>query len=116
MVNPRRDEVRQGVVPVRQPGPRRGEDRAHADLDRAAVERVGAARREQHGVEAEGGAGAEDRADVGVVDEVLEHEHRAGAGEHVVDRAAAAAGASEASAPRCTWKPVTCSIRASDRT
>ena len=86
VVKPRPDEVRQGVVPVGQAGPRRREDRAHADLDRAAVERVGAARREQHGVEAEGGARAEDRADVGVVDEVLEHEHRARAGEHLVDR------------------------------
>ena len=84
VVKPRRGEVRQGVVPVGDPGPRRGEHRAHADLDRAAVERVGAPRCEQHGVEAEGGAGPEDRADVGVVDQVLEHQHRACSGEHVV--------------------------------
>ena len=83
------------------------------DLDRAAVERVGAARREQHGVEAERGAAAEDRADVGVVDDVLEHQHGAGAGQHLVDRRAAAAARSDASAPRCTWKPVTCSASAS---
>ena len=54
-----------------------GEDRAHGDLDRAAVERVGAARRQQDGVEPERRTAAEDRADVGVVDDVLEHQHRA---------------------------------------
>ena len=47
---------RERVVPVRQPGPRQREHRAHRDLDRPAVERVGAARRQQHGVEAERGA------------------------------------------------------------
>ena len=39
-----------------EPGPRQREHRAHRDLDRAAVERVGAPRRQQHGVEAERGA------------------------------------------------------------
>ena len=46
-------QARQSVVPVRQPGPRQREDRAHRDLDRPAVERVGAARGQQDGVEAE---------------------------------------------------------------
>ena len=85
VVKPARRQVRQGVVPVRQAGPRQREHRAHGDLDRAAVERVGAPRREQHGVEAERRAAAEDRAHVGVVDDVLEHQHRPRAGEHLVD-------------------------------
>ena len=54
------------------------EHRAHAHLDRAPVERVGAPRRQEYGVEAQRGAGAEDRADVGVVDDVLEHQDRPG--------------------------------------
>ena len=69
-----------------QPGPRHREHRPHADLDRAAVERVGAPRREQHRVEPQRRTGAEDGADVGVVDHVLEHQHRPGAGQHDVDR------------------------------
>ena len=82
----RRRERRQRVVPVRQPRPRQREHRSHGDLDRAAVERVGAPRRQQHGVEAERGARAEDRADVGVVDDVLEHQHGPGPGEDDVHR------------------------------
>ena len=85
VVKPARGEVGQGVVPVREAGPRRREDRPHADLDRAAVERVGAAGRQQHGVEAEGGAAPEDRTDVGVVHHVLEDQHLAGAGQHLVE-------------------------------
>ena len=78
-------QVREGVVPVGKAGPRRGEDRAHADLDRASVQRVGAAWRQQYGVEAEGGAAAEDRADIGVVDNVLEHQYLTRAVEHLVE-------------------------------
>ena len=86
-----------------------------ADLDRPPVERVGAAGREQHGVDAERGAAAEDRADVGVVDDVLEDQHGPRAG-RAPRRRRAAAASSEASAPRCTWKPVTSSASASDTT
>ena len=73
-------------MPVGQPGPRQAEHRAHRDLDRASVERVGAPRRQQHRVEPERRPAAEDRADVGVVDEVLEDQDRPGAVEHVGDR------------------------------
>ena len=45
----------------------------------AAVERVGAARRDQHGVDPEGARPTEDRADVRVVDHVLEDRHPPGA-------------------------------------
>ena len=78
-------EGRERVVPVGQAGPRQREDRTHGDLHGAAVERVRAAGREEHGVEAEGGAGAEDRADVGVVDDLLEDQHGAGAVEDLVE-------------------------------
>ena len=78
------------------PGQR--EHRPHGDLDRAAVQRVGAPRRQEHGVEAEGGARAEDRADVGVVDDVLEHENGPGAGQDRVQRGSGNR-ASDASAP-----------------
>ena len=44
-------ERRQRVAPVRQAGPGQREDRAHRDLHRAAVERVGGPRREQHRLE-----------------------------------------------------------------
>ena len=84
VVNPRASSCRQGVVPVVEAGPRHGEDGAHADLHRPPVERVGAARREQHGVDAECGAAAHDRADVGVVDDVLEHQHGPRRVEHLV--------------------------------
>ena len=86
VVNPADDERRQRRLPGLEPRPGQREDRAHGDLDRAAVQRVGAARRQQDGVEAEGGARAEDRADVGVVDDVLQHQHRPGAGEDRVHR------------------------------
>ena len=79
-------QVGKGRLPRGQAGPGQREHRAHGDLDRPAVHRVGAARREQHGVEAERRATAEDRTDVGVVDDVLEHQHRPSAVQHRRDR------------------------------
>ena len=79
-------QPREGVVPVRQPRPRQREHRAHRDLDRPAVERVGAARGQQDGVEAERRARPEDRPDVGVVDDLLQHQDGPGLCEHVVQR------------------------------
>ena len=88
-----RREVQSGVVqdaarlaPLRQPRPRHLEDRAHAHPHAAPVERVGAARAHQHRVGAEPGRGAEDRADVRVVDDVLEHDDEPGIGDDVRDR------------------------------
>ena len=59
--------------PLGQPCPRHLEHRAHADAHAAPVEGVGAPGRHEHRVRAEGGDRAEDRADVGVIDDVLEH-------------------------------------------
>ena len=83
---PGRGDVRHRVVPVLEPGVRHREHRPHRHLDGAAVERVGAAGGEQHGVDPERRGAAEDGADVGVVDDVLQHHDRAGPGEHLVDR------------------------------
>ncbi len=66
--------------------PRHLEDRPHGDPDGPAVERVRAPRGHEHRVDAEGGGGPEHRPDVRVVDDVLEDEHPAGAGEDVLER------------------------------
>ena len=68
------------------------------DLDRAPVQRVRAARRQQHGVHAERGARSEDGADVRVVDDVLE-QRRPGARRRARRRRSAAAGAASRPAP-----------------
>jgi hypothetical protein len=73
-------QLGQAVVPLGHAGVGNGEHGAHRDLDRTPVERVGAPRRQDHRVHAERGGAAEDRPDVAVVDEVLEHEHATGAG------------------------------------
>ena len=52
--------------------PRHLEDGAHGDADRPAVQRIRAARGDQHRVDAERRGRPEDRPDVGVVDDVLE--------------------------------------------
>ena len=65
------------------PRPRHLEDRAHRHPDGAAVERVGAAGGDEHGIHAQSRGTAEHGADVGVVDDVLEHEHPPGALEHL---------------------------------
>jgi hypothetical protein len=62
-----------------QPGVRHREHLAHADPHAAPVERIGAGRRQQHGVDAERGRTAEHRADVGVVVDVLQDRHAPGA-------------------------------------
>jgi len=70
------------VRPGRQPGPRHLEHAAHRDPDRAPVERVRAARGDQHGIRTEPGRRADDRPDVGVVDDVLQDQRPPGAGQH----------------------------------
>ena len=74
----------QALGPRFQAGVRDREDRAHRHLHRAPVQRVGAVRREQDRVHAEGGGAAEDRADVGVVVDRLHDHHPAGGGEEFV--------------------------------
>ena len=61
-----------GLAPLRQPRPRHLEHGAHAHPHAPPVERIGAARRDEHGIGAEAGGAAEDRTDVGVIDDVLE--------------------------------------------
>jgi hypothetical protein len=62
------------------------EHRSHRDLDRSPVERIGTPGREQNGVEPQRGHVAEHRADVGVVDEVLDNHDPACAVEDVESR------------------------------
>ena len=63
------------VAVLRQVRPRHLKDRAHAHAHGAAVERVAARRREQHGVHAERRRRAEYRADVRRVHHVFQHGH-----------------------------------------
>jgi hypothetical protein len=72
-----RPELGQAVVPGGHPRVGNGENRPHRDLDRPAVERVGAARGQDHRIQAEGGGAAEDRADVGVIYQVLQYQDAA---------------------------------------
>ena len=91
MWNPRR-QVGQGVVPVGQASPRQREHRPHRHLHRATVERVRTPGGQQHGVDPKGGGRAEDRPDVGVVDDVLADHDRPGSLEHLVDGGQRGAG------------------------
>ena len=63
------------VTVLRQVRPRHLKDRPHAHAHGAAVERVAARRREQHGVHAERRRRAEDGADVRRVHHVFQHGH-----------------------------------------
>ena len=90
------------VGPLGQARPRHLEHRAHAHPHAAPVERVGAARAHEHGVGAERRDRAEDRADVGVVDDVLEHDDPARAREQRRRGRAASGRSIAARAPRCT--------------
>ena len=58
--------------------PRHLKDRAHAHAHGAAVERVAARRREQHGIDTERRRRAEDRADVRRVHHIFQHGHTRG--------------------------------------
>ncbi|MDR6171701.1 hypothetical protein QE359_002730 [Curtobacterium sp. SORGH_AS776] len=80
-----RPEFLAGGRPVADAGPRHLQHRAHADADAAPVERVGAAGADQDGVGPEAGDAPEHGADVGVVDDVLEHHHDLGVAHHVRD-------------------------------
>ena len=112
-VEPAALQVRQRVVPVGQAGPREGEDRPHRHLDRAAVQRVGAPRRQQHGVDPERGGGAEDRARRWCGRRCPRRPRRCARPSSTSSTEGSGVRASDARAPRCTWKPVTCSARAS---
>ena len=76
----------QPAAPVRQPGVRDREHRAHRHLHRPPVQRVGAARRQDHRVHAERGRAPEDPAQVAVVHDVLADHHPAGGGQHLRGR------------------------------
>ena len=67
-----------GRVPVRHPRPWHLQHRAHAHPDSASVERVGAAGGDEHGIRSDRSDRTEDRADVGRVGDVLEHDHATG--------------------------------------
>ena len=75
----------QSIRPRLEPGPGHLEDGPHADPHRAPVQRVGAPRGDQDGVDAEPGGAAEHRSDVRVVGDVLQHRHPAGAAQDVVE-------------------------------
>jgi hypothetical protein len=78
-------ELGEAVEPFGHPGVGDREHGAHRYLDRAPVQRVGAAGREQYGVHAERRGAAEDRADVAVVDEVFEDHDPVRVLDHVLD-------------------------------
>jgi hypothetical protein len=78
-------QIGDGLAPGPQPRPRHLEDRSHADADAAPVQRVGAAGGDEDGVGAEGRRRAEDRAQIGVVDDVLDHDDQPGAVQHGVE-------------------------------
>ena len=70
--NPSASEPARDARPAQQPGPGQREDGTHADLDRPSIERVGAARGQQRTVPAKRRGVPNDRADVGVIDDVLQ--------------------------------------------
>ena len=88
-------ETMQHLLPVGVCGqvrPRHLKDRPHAHAHGAAVERVAARRREQHGVHAERRRRSEDGADVRRVHHVFQHGHTCGIsaqGRHIRQRRAA---------------------------
>ena len=112
---PGRPQLGQAAAPVGQPGVRHGQHGAHRHLDRAPVQRVGAPRRKDHAIEPESRGAAEDRADVRVVDDVLKNDNPAGDGQDVRHRGSGSR-CIEASAPRCTRYPVSCSATAGGST
>ena len=77
---PGRPQPGQAVVPAGHAGVGDGEHRAHGNLHRTPVERVGASRRQEHGIHAERGGAPEDCPDVSVVDKILQHDHPPGGG------------------------------------
>ena len=68
------------------PGPRDLEDGPHRDTDRPAVQRVCTPGRDEHGVDAQRGAGAEDGPDIRVVHDVLQDDDPPGTLEQFGDR------------------------------
>ncbi len=65
------------------PGPGHPQHGAHRDLHRAPVERIGASRRDEDGIGAQGCGVAEDGSDVRVVDEVDQDDHEACGGQEL---------------------------------
>jgi len=92
-------QVGETVKPAGHPGVPDGEHRAHRHLHRPAVKRVSTARREHHRIHAERGGAAKDRADVGVVDQVLQDDDAPGVGDHLGDRGQRPAGERRERAP-----------------
>ena len=56
--------------------------RSHRHPNATSIERIGAARCDQEAVEAQSGGAADDRPDIGVIDDVLEDEQAASIGDH----------------------------------
>ena len=71
---------------VREQGPRHLQHGAHTHSHAASVERIGAPWGDQHRVGSQPSDGTEDRADVGVVDDVFEDYDAPGIPEHLGDR------------------------------
>ena len=62
--------------------PGKVENRSHRHPNAASIERIGAARCDQKAVEAQSGGAANDRPDIGVIDDVLEDEQASSIGDH----------------------------------
>jgi prolyl-tRNA editing enzyme YbaK/EbsC (Cys-tRNA(Pro) deacylase) len=62
------------AAPILESRPRQRKHCAHTDLDRSAIQRIGRARREQRTIPAQPGSVPQDRADIGVVDDMLQHD------------------------------------------